>query len=201
MESLDDGYLMAVAGALVWTPPLLRAWLDACGSARDVIEWVGSHDTPPAGVDALGARALERLRALDDDAARGAVAALSSSGSRLVRDGDDEYPVALHDLPDAPPLLYVKGAITSLGTRPVAVVGSRAATTYGRHVASSLCAELGASGACIVSGLARGIDASAHSAALAAGARTVAVIGSGISALYPPYHALLADEIVAAAGR
>ena len=70
MDSLDDGYAMAVAGALVWTPRLLRAWLDASGSAREMREWVGRHGAPPDGVPALGIRALERLRAIDDDDAR-----------------------------------------------------------------------------------------------------------------------------------
>jgi len=200
MDSLDDGYAMAVAGALVWTPRLLRAWIDACGSAREVRAWVGARDVPPDGVPALSAAALERLRAIDDDVARRALDTLAASGAQLLRDGDEGYPAAFNDLADPPPLLYVKGAIGALGTRPVAIVGSRAATTYGRQVAASLAADLGAFGACIVSGLARGIDACAHSAALAASAPTVAVIGSGLTALYPPYHALLADEVVAAGG-
>lgn len=200
MDSHDDGYLMAVAGALVWTPRLLRAWLDACGSARGVLAWTADHDMPPERVPALSAAALERLRSIDDDAAARSLDALISSGARLLKDDDTGYPSRLRDLTDPPPLLYVRGAIEALGPRPIAIVGSRAATTYGRQVASSLAADLGACGASIVSGLARGVDACAHSAALAAGAPTVAVIGSGISALYPPYHALLADEIVAAGG-
>jgi DNA processing protein len=200
MESLDDGYLMAVAGALVWTPRLLRAWLDACRSARGVLAWIGDHDAPPESVPALSVAALERVRSIDDDAATRAIAALAASGARLLKDSDADYPSSLRDLPDPPPLLYVRGAISALGARPIAIVGSRAATTYGRQVASSLASDLGAFGACVVSGLARGIDACAHSAALAAGAPTVAVLGSGISTLYPPYHALLADEIVAAGG-
>lgn len=200
MDPLDDGYAMAVAGALVWTPRLLRAWLDACGSAREIRAWVELHDTPPEGAPALAVAALERLRAIDDGAAHGALEALAESGARLVRDRDEDYPAALNDLADPPPLLYVKGDIASLGARPIAIVGSRAATTYGRQVAASLAGDLGAFGACVVSGLARGIDACAHTAAVAARAPTVAVIGSGLSSLYPPYHALLADEIVAAGG-
>lgn len=200
MDSHDDGYLMAVAGALVWTPRLLRAWLDACGSAGAILAWIADHDIPPEGVPALSAAALERLRSIDSITAERAFDALIASGARLLKDDDDDYPSRLCDLADAPPLLYVKGAIAALGPRPIAIVGSRAATTYGRQVASSLASDLGGFGACIVSGLARGVDSCAHSAALAAGSPTVAVIGSGISALYPPYHTLLADEIVAAGG-
>jgi DNA processing protein len=200
MDSLDDGYLMAVAGALVWTPRLLRAWLDACGSARDILAWIRARDVPPDGIPALGAAALERLRSIDDAVAHRAAEALAKSGARLLKDSDAGYPSSLRDLPDPPPLLYVRGTIEALGSRSIAIVGSRAATTYGRQVATSLVADLGAFGASIVSGLARGIDACAHSAALATGAPTLAVIGSGLSALYPPYHALLADEIVSAGG-
>lgn len=200
MDAIDDGYAMALAGTLVWTPRLLRGWLDAFGSARKVLSYVASHDAPPDGVAPLAAQALERVRAIDERTARLAIEALHASGARLLLDRDEGYPSPLRDLADPPPLLYVRGDIGALGERPIAIVGSRAATTYGRHVAAALAADLGAFGACIVSGLARGIDACAHSAALAAKAPTIAVIGSGLSALYPPYHALLADEIVAAGG-
>lgn len=200
MDPFDDGYAMAVSGALVWTPRLLRAWLDGLGSARAVLAHVAAHDVPPDGVPALGDAALERLRSIGDRSARVALDELRASGALLLRDLDPGYPSSLRDLSDPPPLLYVRGDIGALGERPIAIVGSRAATTYGRQVAASLAADLGAFGACVVSGLARGIDACAHAAALGAKAPTVAVIGSGLSALYPPYHALLADEIVASGG-
>lgn len=200
MEPIDDGYAMALAGALVWTPRLLRAWLDAIGTPEAVLAYVAENDVAPDGVPTLAAAAIERVRSIDERAARAAHDDLQASGARLLRDRDPGYPPSLRDLADPPPLLYVRGDLASLGERPVAIVGSRAATTYGRQVAAALAGDLCAFGACIVSGLARGIDASAHSAALAANGPTVAVIGSGLSALYPPYHALLADEIVAAGG-
>lgn len=200
MNALDDGYLMAVAGALVWTPRLLRAWLDVLGSPMRVLEWARSHDVPPSGAPALARCALERLRSLDASVARRALDDLVRCGAQLLRDTDVEYPSSLRDLNDPPPVLYVRGRIGALGHRTAAVVGSRAATAYGRSVAALIASELGGFGACIVSGLARGVDAAAHTAALRAGAPTVAVIGAGLSALYPPYHALLADDIVAAGG-
>lgn len=200
MDAIDDGYAMALAGALVWTPRLLRAWVDGLGSAQAVLAYVASHDVPPEGVPPLGNAALERVRSIDEARARKALDDLASSGAQLLRDTDAEYPPTLRDLADPPPLLYVRGDIAALGDRPIAIVGSRAATTYGRHVAATLAADLAGFGASIVSGLARGIDACAHSAALVAKTPTVAVIGSGLAALYPPYHALLADEIIAAGG-
>ena len=192
---------MAVAGALVWSPRLLRTWLDACGSPRAVCDAVRPVDlVMPPGVEPLSATALARLREIDDDAARRANEDLGRSGARLITDVDAEYPAALCDLADPPPVLYALGDPSALRDRAIAIVGSRAATTYGRHVAATLAADFGALGACIVSGLARGIDAAAHKAALTSGARTVAVVGSGLSALYPPYHSLLADDIVEAGG-
>jgi DNA processing protein len=203
VDELDRGYLMAVAGALVWSPRPLRTWLDACGSARGVCDAVRSIDGGallPPGVEPLTVAALARIREIDDAAACRANDDLGRSGARLISDADADYPPQLRDLADPPPVLYVRGDPGAIGTRAVAIVGSRAATSYGRHVAATLAAEFGGLGACIVSGLARGIDAAAHKAALGAGALTVAVVGSGLSALYPPYHSLLADDIVEAGG-
>jgi DNA processing protein len=203
VDELDRGYLMAVAGALVWSPRALRIWLDACGSPRSICDAVRSIDAgapAPAGLEPLSAAALMRLRVIDDGAARQANDDLERSGARLITDIDVDYLSPLRDLADPPPVIYVRGDPGAIGERAVAIVGSRAATAYGRHVASTLATGFGGLGACIVSGLARGIDAAAHKAALSGGARTVAVVGSGLSALYPPYHSLLADDIVEAGG-
>ncbi len=199
MDALDRGYLMAVCGALVWTPRLLRSWLDVTGSPRALLATARATLGPP-GCPPLSDKARGRLAAIDDSAARAAWHDLDASGSRLVTDGDMEYPRALHDLSDRPPVLYVRGTLDALGEKAIAIVGSRAATTYGRETAAAFANDAGTAGACIVSGLARGVDAAAHKAALASDARTVAVVGSGLSALYPPYHSLLADDIVVAGG-
>jgi len=66
MDPLDDGYAMALAGALVWTPRSLRSFLDSLGTARSVIEWVARHDVPPEGVPALSDQARQRVSAIDD---------------------------------------------------------------------------------------------------------------------------------------
>jgi DNA processing protein len=192
---------MAVCGALVWTPRLLRSWLDALGSPRAILDAVQAGDVAaPPDTQRLGTQALERLRAIDAKAARTAIDDLARSGARLVADDDPDYPASLRDLADAPPVLYARGELAALEKRSVAIVGSRAASAYGRGVAASLAVELGGLGASIVSGLARGIDAAAHKGALSTGAPTVAVVGSGLSALYPPYHSLLADDIVTSGG-
>ena len=198
MDDLDSGYLMAVAGALVWTPRLLRSWLDTFGSPRALLEAALGPGEP--GADRIGERARDRLRAIDDAAAIAALEDLRASGAQLVCDTDPDYPKALLDLCDPPPVLYVRGDLNAVGEKAVAIVGSRAATAYGRSTATSFARDFALAGVCVVSGLARGIDAAAHKAALDARGATVAVVGSGLCALYPPYHSLLADEIAAAGG-
>ena len=201
MDDLELGYLLAVAAAGMWAPRALAAWLAALGSPRAILEFVHRvGNEPPSGVEKLPPAALARLALLDDGAARAALAAAQRSGARIVLRSDAAYPAALFDLCDAPLVLYVRGDLECLRARAVAIVGSRAATSYGRSVAASMAAEFGAFGATVVSGLARGIDAAAHKGAVDSGVPTVAVLGSGIRALYPRYHALLADEIVERGG-
>ena len=106
-------------------------------------------------------------------------------------------PPLLRAIHDPPPRLYVHGeAPDDVLERPaVAVVGARACSSYGGHVARMLGNELAAAGLVVVSGLARGIDGEAHRGALAAGGRTVAVLGCGADRDYPAAHARLASEI------
>ncbi len=110
---------------------------------------------------------------------------------------DEAYPHLLRQIDDPPPVLYVRGAILDADAWAVAIVGTRRATVYGREVAEMLAGELVRNHITIVSGLARGIDAVAHQAALDAGGRTIAVLGSGVDVIYPPDHRKLAAQIVA----
>lgn len=108
---------------------------------------------------------------------------------------DPDYPPLLAATYDPPPILYVKGNPQAPYPHPIAVVGSRRTSHYGKTVAERLSRELAEQGMTIVSGFARGIDAIAHQAALSAGERTIAVLGSGIDIIYPPEHRTLFDEI------
>lgn len=121
-------------------------------------------------------------------------------GARLVFPGDAGYPRALRGLSSEPLMLYWKGAAPVEPAHAAAVVGSRRADSYGLRMARQLTAELAGQGLIIVSGLARGIDGAAHEAALAAGATTWAVLGSGLETVYPPEHWRLAQRIVEAGG-
>ena len=109
--------------------------------------------------------------------------------------GDPAYPPALAALPDAPPVLSAIGDLELLGRPTLAVVGAREASAAGCRFATELAASLGAAGFVVASGLARGIDAAAHQAALPTG--TVAVLAGGIDQIYPPQNAALQGEIAA----
>jgi DNA processing protein len=110
---------------------------------------------------------------------------METSGVGFVGSGDPGYPALLREIPDPPVGLYRKGNYM-FGHPCVAIVGSRRATVYGQSVAKRLGAELAQRGFCVVSGLARGVDTSAHEGALSAGGRTAAVLGTGIDIIYPP---------------
>jgi DNA processing protein len=107
---------------------------------------------------------------------------------------DPIFPQRLLHIYDCPVLLYVKGELRGLDVS-VAVVGSRKASAYGKYTTERLCRELALSGVAIVSGMARGIDASAHRGALSVKGRTVAVLGSGLDVIYPPENESLYYEI------
>jgi len=108
---------------------------------------------------------------------------------------DLDYPPRLLAIPDPPPFLYVSGTITPDDHNAVAIVGSRLVTAGGRQITEQLSRELAGAGFTIVSGLARGVDAAAHRGALAAGGRTIAVLGCGIDRTYPPEHQTLRAQI------
>jgi len=108
---------------------------------------------------------------------------------------DDAYPAPLKELSHSPPVLFVRGTLDPKDKLGVAVVGTRRPSHYGQQVAERLARELAESGVTVVSGLARGIDTCAHKAALAAGGRTIAVLGSGIDVCYPPENRKLFDSI------
>ncbi len=109
---------------------------------------------------------------------------------------DPPYPKLLRQISDPPPVIYVRGALSEEDEYAVGIVGTRQATVYGRQVAEMLAGDLARSHVTVVSGLARGIDASAHQAAIKAGGRTVAVLGCGVDVIYPPENRALAQEII-----
>jgi len=113
---------------------------------------------------------------------------------------DDLYPRLLREIDQPPPVLYVRGEVLAEDEAAVAIVGTRRVTAYGRGVTEELAAFLARNRITVVSGLARGVDAIAHKAALQGGGRTLAVLGSGVDVLYPPENRTLAEEIMQSGG-
>jgi len=120
---------------------------------------------------------------------------LLEHGAQLVSISDKQYPARLREIFDPPLVLFVKGRTELLQTLMFGVVGTRRPTQYGVAVAERMGADLAAAGLTIVSGMARGIDTSAHKGALNMGGNTVAVFGCGVDLLYPAENRKLYDEI------
>lgn len=113
---------------------------------------------------------------------------------------DRHYPAILKEIYDPPPVLYILGEIKPEDQKAIAVIGTRKMTNYGQIATERLVQELVGEGFTIISGLARGIDATAHKQALASGGRTVAILGGGLWQIYPPEHKGLVEQIIAGHG-
>jgi DNA processing protein len=174
-----------------------QSLLDAFGDAETA--WNASPTALTAA--GLGPKLVERLvearRQVDlakfwEDIEKQAI--------RVLTWDEADYPTQLKEIDQPPPVLYIRGDVIGEDAWAVAVVGTRAVTAYGRQVTEELATTLAAAGVTVVSGLARGTDAVAHTAAIRAGGRTLAVLGSGVDRIYPPEHRGLAEKIMAQGG-
>ncbi len=120
---------------------------------------------------------------------------MTANGITALTWDDENYPRMLREIDQPPPVLYQKGEVVPEDETAVAIVGTRRVTAYGRGVTEELAAYLARNRITVVSGLARGVDAIAHRAALQAGGRTLAVLGSGVDRIYPPENQHLAEDI------
>ncbi|MFH8365318.1 DNA-processing protein DprA [Streptomyces sp. NPDC018031] len=170
-------------------------WLRGLGPVRLHRALTGAAAPPPgASTERLAGCAL-RAERLDPAADLAAVARL---GGRFVCPGDLDWPRQLDDLEDGRPIgLWVRGtaSLRLWALRSVALVGARACTDYGTHMASTLAAGLAERGWVVVSGAAHGVDAAAHRGALAAGGATIAVLASGVDTPYPRAHSALIQRM------
>jgi DNA processing protein len=164
-------------------------------------ELVNHFGGAAAAIDAapeLAARGGRRIRITSESDAERELAAVEAFGAQLIALGEASYPSALRDIESAPPLIAVNGDTACLMRPAVAIVGSRNASIAGRKFAMQLARGIGEAEFTIASGLARGIDAAAHEAALATG--TVAVFAGGLDRPYPPENVGLAERILASGG-
>ncbi|MEU8790016.1 DNA-processing protein DprA [Streptomyces sp. NPDC048643] len=170
-------------------------WVREVG-AREAVRWLSAGDGQPRGMtDARWAGLRARAERADPE---GDLVRAREAGVRFVCPGDSEWPAQLDDLGDGRPLgLWVRG-LSSLriwALRSVAVVGARACTEYGAHMAATLGAGLAERGWVVVSGGAYGVDGAAHRGALGAGGATVAVLACGVDRPYPRGHTQLITRI------
>ena len=158
----------------------------ATASALQNVPGIGSQ---------LSSQLAQQLPNVDIDTE---IARAARAGASILALGTPDYPPHLATIPAAPPILYALGGLTARDERGVSLVGTRNPNAYGKRVAKQLAEGLARAGVTVVSGMARGVDGIAHRAALDAGGRTVAVLGSGLSRMYPPEHAALAEAIAKA---
>ena len=171
-------------------------------TARKLLERFGTVEAifnAPAeelqNVPRVTADVAERLQAVSFDAIEADLASLDDEEMAVLTWDDDDYPLNLRAAGDAPPLLFVRGAVLPGDTEAVAIVGTREPTEQAAALAERLACELAERGLTIVSGLALGIDTAAHRGALrAARGRTLAVLGSGLRAVFPRENAALAEQ-------
>jgi DNA processing protein len=173
-------------------PTRLRALLDVCGSVEAA--WHASIQQMQEA--RLDRRSIENLlTARREIHPQQEYDRVQAAGITALTWEDADYPGALRTIDASPPVLYVRGRLTSQDEWSVALVGTRRASTYGREVAQVLSSELARHGVTVISGLALGVDTVAHRAAVEAGGRTVAVLGSGVDQIYPPQNRGLAQAI------
>jgi DNA processing protein len=175
------------------TPRRWRRFLDGGGDASRIGTTGAAVLGDRLGMGRAEATALARALARADPAREFREA--SDAGVAIEEACSEGYPACLRDLDDPPIVLFVRGTLLASDRNAVALVGSRAASAYGRRVARAFATDLARSGVTVVGGLARGIDAEAHESALRAGGRTIAVLGSGLLEPYPPEHVELLERI------
>jgi DNA processing protein len=181
--------LLSIAGV---GPATCRRLFEVCGSGEGVFrgpsECLARAGVRPEAIREIGS--FRRWAEVDEELRRAA-----DLGADVVSIEEAGYPVALRYIHDPPPVLYVRGRLERGDVESIAVVGSRSASAYGIESAERLAGELAACGVTVVSGLAIGVDAAAHRGALAAGGRTIAVLGCGIDQVYPHRHRALALQV------
>lgn len=181
----------------------LVAWLRLVRSRRvgatTFFRLMAEHGEAEAALEALPAIALaageKDYTPFSVEDAQRELAAGHAAGARLIAYGSDDYPAALAEIPNPPPLIWARGELGLLRRPMVALVGARNASSLGTRMARRLAAELGSNGFTCVSGLARGVDTAAHMASLDSG--TVAVLAGGVDVIYPAENTALADQIAA----
>ena len=189
MNDKDRAWLI-LANARIGTD-VLAALLDAYGAVEKVVCLSAGALSKSGVTDEVRAAILNP----DEGLLAKSLAWLEKAGNRIIRCDSGDYPELLRQIPGPPTLLYIVGNADALHLPALSIVGSRNPTRGGRENAYEFAKHLGRCGFCIVSGLAQGIDTSAHKGALDADAMTVAFLGHGIDRVYPAGNRDLAHRI------
>ena len=173
---------------------LLRSRRVGIATFHRLMKEYGDADAALAALPEIAEQAGEtNYSPCDPACVRAELAAGAAAGAHLITMGDRDYPKALAEISDAPPLLWMLGDI-SLANRPmIAMVGARNASSLGQRMARALAKDLGDAGFVVVSGLARGIDTAAHQASLETG--SIAVQAGGVDVIYPAENTPLAEHL------
>jgi DNA processing protein len=171
----------------------MRLLLDTFGDAQSA--WEAPAEALQAA--GLGPKTTETLVKIRADVSLDQIwENILAQGIRVLTWEDDDYPARLAEIPQPPPVVYLRGNYMEEDAWAVAIVGTRRVTAYGKQVTEEIASNLGRNGVTVVSGLARGVDSIAHTAALHAGGRTLAVLGSGVDRIYPPENRRLAEQML-----
>ncbi|HDH97347.1 MAG TPA: DNA-protecting protein DprA, partial [Proteobacteria bacterium] len=181
MEANETLYALALNRVKGVGPRIFKRIVDAAGSAERAFGMKTSGLVERCGIPSGVARAIERFS--DWSKVEADLERCRKSGIQILIRSSEGYPRLLDLLDDAPPVLYILGELEPKDELAIAIVGTRSMTPYGKKVAHRLAGELADGGFTIVSGLARGIDSRAHTGALDAGGRTIAVLGCGLDML------------------
>ena len=174
---------------------LFHRLVQAFGSPREVFS-ASKNDL--LRVQGLGDKVAGEIKRFDiDSSSERELRFAEKEGVRILTLESPEYSSLLKSIFDPPPVLYIQGKPLDKINLPLAVVGTRTPSEYGKLVAERLCLKLATAGFSIISGLARGVDTLAHKAALSVGADTVAVFGCGLGHTYPPENIKLRQQIIA----
>jgi DNA processing protein len=174
-------------------PVLSRRLLSACGKPADIFSATFQELKSVEGVGESRAGKIANFK--DWDAVNREIDLADRSDIQIIPLNSPLYPAILKEISGAPPVIYMKGELTDADRYAVAMVGSRAYTPYGRHMAEKIAKSLASCGLTVVSGMARGIDTASHRGALESGGRTIAVLGSGLDVPYPASNRALMNAI------
>ena len=193
----DDDLIDVVRLSLVdgVGPRIRKRLMDRFGTPRAVLTAAPSELRE---VEGIGPKLMRNIvKAAEEIDAEGEIARCRELGIAIITEFHAEYPRALREIPDPPGLLFVRGTLKPSDALAIGIVGTRHGTPYGLRQAERLAASLSRAGLTIISGLARGIDATAHRGALEAGGRTLGILASGVLNIYPPEHDKLAEAVAA----